>query len=69
MKSYPLKAVSSQFVSRPHYNTVRKWVRKGVWCDTLRKHVVLESFTEGRRIFVSQEAIDRFIKETSIGNA
>lgn len=44
---------------RPHITTIYRWMQRGV------RGVRLETFTVGMRRYTSQEAIDRFVQQTT----
>jgi hypothetical protein len=54
-----LKQARSHFASKPSYNTLKAWVKKGVY-SRRGVHVRLESFREGGRVYTSIEATQRF---------
>lgn len=52
-----LSDAAKQFPGRPHISTLIRWSRKGV------RDVKLETVVVGHRRFVTQEAIDEFIRK------
>jgi hypothetical protein len=59
----PLKNVPSLpglFLSKPNYERVRRWVRKGIWMPDRKKRVKLRARREGREIMTSVEAVVEF---------
>lgn len=46
--------------TRPHIATIRRWARKGVY------GVRLKTFRAGRREFVTEADLERFLRECSV---
>lgn len=53
----PLAEVAKQLPGRPHVSTLHRWTTKGV------RGVKLETTRVGSRVYVTQEAIERFLAE------
>ncbi len=57
MTYFSLSQAASRLPGRPHVSTLHRWTTKGV------RGVKLETTRVGSRVFVTQEAIQRFLNE------
>lgn len=60
---FPLKEAAKRIPGNPHFSTLIRWSQKGV------HGVKLETKRFGNRVFVTQEAIDRFLAELNQSDA